>query len=179
MASIFGHAVAAIAIGSSFSKPFKSIKFWLICVGCAVVPDLDVIGFNFGISYSSFWGHRGFSHSIVFALLLGIFFSLIFYYPLFKADYKKVILLILCFFLCTVSHSLLDALTTGGKGVALFSPFDNTRYFFPWKVIKVSPIGISKFFSQRGVNVLISELKWIGIPSLVYVIGIKLFRKKE
>jgi len=36
MASVFGHAVAAIAIGSSFSKALKSIKFWLICIGCAV-----------------------------------------------------------------------------------------------------------------------------------------------
>ena len=78
-----------------------------------------------------------------------------------------------------LSHSLLDALTTGGKGVALLSPFDNTRYFFPWKVIRVSPIGISNFFTQRGVVVVISELKWIGIPSLIYIIGVKLFQNKN
>jgi inner membrane protein len=179
MASIFGHAVAAIAIGSSLSKPFKSIKFWLICVGCAVLPDLDVIGFSFGISYAAFWGHRGFSHSILFAFLIGFFFALIFYYRLFKKEYKKFILIGFCFFLCTVSHALLDALTTGGKGVALFSPLDNTRYFFPWKVIKVSPIGVSKFFSQRGINVIMSELKWIGIPSLIYITGIKILRKNK
>ena len=179
MASAFGHAVAAIAIGSSFSKTFKSIKFWLICIGCAVLPDLDVIGFNFGISYSSFWGHRGFSHSIVFALLMGVFFSMVFYYPLLKKEYKKFILICICFFLCMLSHSLLDALTTGGKGVAILSPFDNTRYFFPWKVIRVSPIGISNFFTQRGVVVVISELKWIGIPSLIYIIGVKLFQNKN
>ena len=179
MASIFGHAVAAIAIGSSFSKPFKSIKFWLICIGCSILPDLDVIGFSFGISYTSFWGHRGFSHSITFAILISIFFSMTFYYSLIKKEYKKLILIGSCFFLCTLSHSLLDALTTGGKGVALFSPFDNTRYFFPWKVIKVSPIGISKFFSQRGINVIVSELKWIGIPSLIFMIGVKLLKKKN
>jgi inner membrane protein len=74
---------------------------------------------------------------------------------------------------------LLDALTTGGKGVALLSPFDNTRYFFPWKVIKVSPIGISKFFSEWGMRVVISELKWIGIPSLIFIIGVKLLKKKD
>lgn len=179
MASIFGHAVAAIAIGSSLSKPFKSIKFWFICIGCAILPDLDVIGFSFGISYNSFWGHRGFSHSITFALLMGIFFSMIFYYPLFKKEYKKFILIGFCFFLCTLSHSLLDALTTGGKGVALLSPFDNTRYFFPWKVIQVSPIGISRFFSEWGMRVIISELKWIGIPSLIFIIGVKLLKKKD
>jgi len=177
MASIFGHVVAAIAIGSSFSKPFKSIKFWLICIGCSILPDLDVIGFSFGVSYNSFWGHRGFSHSITFAILISIFFSMTFYHSLIKKEYKKLILIGFCFFLCTLSHSLLDALTTGGKGVALLSPFDNTRYFFPWKVIKVSPIGISKFFSEWGVRVIVSELKWIGIPSLVYIIGVKFLKK--
>jgi inner membrane protein len=179
MASAFGHAVAAIAIGSSFSKPFKSFKFWLICVFCSILPDLDVIGFSFGIAYNSFWGHRGFSHSIIFALLIGVFFSITFYYSLIKKEYKKLILIAFCFFLCTLSHSLLDALTTGGKGVALLSPFDNTRYFFPWKVIKVSPIGISKFFSEWGVRVIVSELKWIGIPSLIFIIGVKLLKKKD
>ena len=179
MASVFGHAVAAIAIGSSLSKPFKSIKFWLICIGCAILPDLDVIGFSFGISYNSFWGHRGFSHSIVFALLMGVFFAMTFYYPLLKKEYKKLILIGFCFFLCTLSHSLLDALTTGGKGVALLSPFDNARYFFPWKVIQVSPIGVSKFFSEWGVRVIVSELKWIGIPSLIFMIGVKLLKKKN
>ena len=179
MASIFGHAVAAIAIGSSFSKPFKLIKFWFICIACAILPDLDVIGFSFGISYNSFWGHRGFSHSIIFALLMGVFFAMTFYYSLFKKEYKKLILIGFCFFLCTLSHSLLDALTTGGKGVALLSPFDNTRYFFPWKVIQVSPIGISKFFSEWGVRVIVSELKWIGIPSLIFIVGVKLLKKKD
>ncbi|TVZ56128.1 inner membrane protein [Lutibacter sp. Hel_I_33_5] len=177
MASVFGHAVAAIAIGSSFPKIKQSGKFWLICIICALLPDLDVIGFNFGISYSSFWGHRGFSHSIFFAVFNGLLVATIFYYSLFKSDKKKFLLLSFCFFLCTISHSLLDALTTGGRGVALLSPFDNTRYFFPWKVIKVSPIGISKFFSEWGLKVLISELKWIGVPSLVYILGMKILKK--
>ncbi|MBK8609138.1 MAG: hypothetical protein IPL84_04125 [Chitinophagaceae bacterium] len=34
------------------------------------------------------------------------------------------------FLLAAASHAILDAMTTGGLGVA-FSPFDNTRYFFP------------------------------------------------
>jgi inner membrane protein len=74
---------------------------------------------------------------------------------------------------------LLDALTTGGKGVAFFAPFDNTRYFFPWQVIKVSPIGVKNFFSDRGVAVLLSELKWIGIPLLIslFILYIRKFKQ--
>ena len=36
-------------------------------------------------------------------------------------------------FLSTASHGVLDALTDGGLGVAFFSPFDQTRYFFPFR----------------------------------------------
>ena len=45
-------------------------------------------------------------------------------------------------------------------GVAFFAPFNNTRFFFPWRPIEVSPIGLS-FFSTRGMAVLLSELIWI------------------
>ena len=66
----------------------------------------------------------------------------------------------------TASHGFLDAFTNGGLGVAFFSPFDPTRYFFPWTPIEVSPIGAVRFFSQRGLLVIISELRWVWLPSL-------------
>src|SRR5579872_845956 len=49
------------------------------------------------------------------------------------------------FFVVTASHGVLDAMTDGGLGIAFFAPFDNTRYFFPFRPIKVSPIGFSFF----------------------------------
>lgn len=169
MASIFGHAVAAIALGNSFSKTITNWKFWLLAVLCAIIPDADVIGFSFHIKYQSFWGHRGFSHSIVFAMLLGFSVSFLFYR---KHFFTLQGLLLSCFFtVCTISHGILDALTTGGLGVAFFSPFNDTRYFFPWTPIKVSPIGVARFFSDRGVKVILSELIWIGIPSFLYIIS--------
>ena len=36
-----------------------------------MIPDLDVIGFSFGIQYADMLGHRGLTHSIFFAILLG------------------------------------------------------------------------------------------------------------
>ena len=69
-----------------------------------------------------------------------------------------------------------DAMTTGGLGVAFFSPFDNSRYFFPWRPIKVSPIGIGKFFTMRGIQVLKSELLWIGLPSIVFITIANIFK---
>lgn len=49
-------------------------------------------------------------------------------------------------FLATISHSLLDALTNGGMGVALFAPFDNRRFFFPFRPIEVAYFGVSWLF---------------------------------
>jgi inner membrane protein len=54
----------------------------------------------------------------------------------------------LYFFLSAASHGLLDALTDGGLGVAFFSPFEQTRYFFPVRPVAVSPIGIREFFNE-------------------------------
>jgi inner membrane protein len=65
----------------------------------------------------------------------------------------------------TASHGALDALTNGGLGVAFFAPFSNARYFFPWRPVEVSPIGVAPFFSEWGVRVLESELVWLWLPA--------------
>lgn len=180
MASLFGHAFTSIALGSSFSKKQQTFKLFLLAIVCAIIPDADVIGFQFNIAYESFWGHRGFSHSLVFAFLLGLLITLIFFRK--EAISKKGFVLFLFLSLCTASHSILDAMTSGGYGVAFFSPFDDSRYFFPWRPIKVSPLGIANFFSDRGLKVIMSELIWIGIPGTIYIIivsTIKTFNTKK
>jgi inner membrane protein len=68
-------------------------------------------------------------------------------------------------FLAAGSHGLLDAMTNGGLGVAFFSPFENGRYFLPFRPIRVSPIGVTRFFTSRGVAILQSEIVWIWIPA--------------
>lgn len=73
-------------------------------------------------------------------------------------------------FLATTSHGLLDAMTDGGLGVAFFSPFENSRYFLPWRPIHVSPIGIARFFSARGLYVLQSEIRYIWLPSALLIL---------
>lgn len=176
MASAFGHALAAIGIGKGMLFREK-LKFWLLGMFCAIVPDADVIGFKFGVAYGNMFGHRGFTHSFAFALILG---SLVvwFFYKEERAFSRKWWLLLLYFFLATASHPILDAFTNGGYGVAFFSPFNNERYFFPWRPIQVSPIGAGNFFSTWGLNVLKSEGIWIGIPSLVVILIARIFRKK-
>ena len=167
MASAFAHAIAAIAIGKAFSLQ-NLWKFWLLGMVCAILPDADAIGFKLGVPYGSFWGHRGFTHSFVFAGLLAAVVPFVFYSAV-KPNQKQWWFLFGYFFLATASHSILDAMTTGGLGVAFLSPFDDTRYFFPWRPIQVSPIGIASFFSEKGWRVIKSEFVWVFVPSLVFI----------
>jgi inner membrane protein len=67
----------------------------------------------------------------------------------------------------TASHGLLDALTDGGLGVALFSPFTQKRFFFSWTPIEVSPFGWRWLLKPGERGVLWSELKWVWGPVLV------------
>ncbi len=175
MASAFGHAALAISLGSAYNKRFRTLKFFLIGAACSILPDADVVGFAVGIPYEAFWGHRGFTHSFVFALLFGFFVTFLFYRKQFKG--WSSIALGGYFSLATASHAVLDAMTSGGLGVAFFAPADNGRYFLPWRPIQVSPIGVESFFSEWGLRVLSSELIWIGLPSVLFIVAVTLFRR--
>ena len=163
MASAFSHVIVAVAMGRAFRNENLRGRELGLGAFCSVLPDLDVIGFPLGIQYGDLWGHRGMTHSVLFAALLaGILVAL--WYRARPAIAMTG--LFFYFFLCTASHGVLDAMTDGGLGVAFFSPFDTTRYFFPVRPVVVSPIGIGEFFSEYGVRVLASEAVWIGLPAL-------------
>jgi membrane-bound metal-dependent hydrolase YbcI (DUF457 family) len=68
-------------------------------------------------------------------------------------------------FACTMSHGLLDAMTDGGRGVAFFAPFNNDRYFLPWRPIAVSPLSVTRFFTAAGMRVIANEFMWVMLPS--------------
>jgi inner membrane protein len=153
-------------------------KFWLLSIICPLLPDADVIGFFLGIPYKSFWGHRGFFHSLLFAFIVSIFVVNGFFREEEKLS-KRWILFILYFFVITSTHGALDAFTSGGLGIALLSPFENTRYFFPITPIVVSPLGIKAFFSDWGLRVIISELSYVWLPAILLVVFGKRLRAKR
>jgi inner membrane protein len=129
-----------------------------------MLPDIDSLGFFMGIPYGSFWGHRGFTHSLLFALIIALPCA-VWLRGKFRSSWKFASL----FFLAIASHGLLDAMTNGGLGVAFFSPFDLHRYFLPWRPILVSPIGVTRFLSTRGLRILVSEVIYVWCPALVLV----------
>src|SRR5271170_7687812 len=177
MASVFSHAVAALGIGACFYRPEIPKRVWVFGAVCSVIPDADVIGFHFGVRYGDFWGHRGFTHSLLFAAILASAVTLVG----FRRSLTGMSHLTLWsyLFLATASHGLLDAMTDGGLGVAFFSPFNNTRYFLPWRPIRVSPIGVTSFFSHRGLEVIQSELIWVWLPAALLVVAAWLVRRRS
>ena len=150
MPSLIGHGALGLLAARYGVRPSGWRSSVLAALGMAalsLLPDADVVGFKLGIPYADPFGHRGACHSFAFALVAGALAALVVRAPR---------LIPVCAAL-VASHPLLDALTDGGLGVALFWPFSDRRYFFPWQPIPVSPIG-PRFFSWRGARVVAAEL---------------------
>lgn len=173
MPTIFTHAIVGGSLGVAFYKKVPA-RFWVMTTICSVVPDADVIMFKFGIKYGHMFGHRGFFHSLIFALIFAGFLTLVGFVRRYPSLNKWFIFIY--FSVVTSLHTLMDALTNGGLGVALFSPFSNTRYFFPYTPIKVSPLGMG-FFSKYGVEVMLNEITYLWTPCLIIVLISFVLRK--
>lgn len=178
MPSAFAHAGFALAACGGLVGRRGPPRLWLAAVACSVLPDADVVGFAFGIPYGDLLGHRGLSHSLAVAALVGVVVTA----PLFRDAEQRPVSrrdLALFFFGVTASHGLFDAMTNGGLGIAFFSPFDPGRYFFPWRPIAVSPLRVSSFFGERGLRILASEALWVGLPSLGVMLGLRGCRRRS
>jgi inner membrane protein len=176
MASALTHAIAAVALTRTLSRLKRDWRFWTLAVTSAILPDADVVGFALGIEYGDLLGHRGFSHSLMFAALWSLLVV--------SGEYRNLVKfsrhwwsMVGLFFLVTVSHGILDAMTNGGLGVAFFSPFDTARYFFPWRPIRVSPVGVGRFFSEQGAAILASEIEYVWLPLATLWLGVGALRR--
>lgn len=166
MASI-GH----VAVGMAASKRYRqgrgsgwSGAWSMLCWSAlSLLPDLDAIGFHFGIRYRDEWGHRGATHSFAFAAIMSAVAWLA--SASVRAGRARTVLFV---FLVVASHPLLDCLTTGGLGCALLWPFELKRYFAPLRLIPVAPIGL-RFFSSRGMAVACVELV-LFLPCFIFAL---------
>ena len=170
MPTVFSHAAVPLALGLGLGRATIPRRLLVAGVVAAVVPDLDVVTFQFGIPYSADLGHRGFSHSLFFAALVGLAGAA--GHRFLGAGVARAFLFL---FAATASHGVLDAFTNGGLGVAFLWPWSGERFWAPdaLRVVEASPISVARFLSARGLTVLGSELRWIWPPALA--IGLILF----
>ena len=61
MCSILTHPAVPLALSVFLPQGVASPKLLLAGAACSIIPDLDVIGFGFGIRYGDMLGHRGFT----------------------------------------------------------------------------------------------------------------------
>jgi inner membrane protein len=152
----FGHVVVGIAGARVFMQgDGVHTAFWRACVALATLslaPDLDVLGFRLGVPYEAPFGHRGATHSLLGALAFGGLCA-----ALPGRGGASRLRTFLVAWVVVTTHGLLDALTDGGRGVAILWPFSSTRYFSPWTPIPVAPLGFH-MFSFRGAYVIGWEL---------------------
>ncbi|MTW09574.1 hypothetical protein GM658_03085 [Pseudoduganella eburnea] len=159
MPTILTHAAIPLALGFALGPRRISRKLLIAGMLASMMPDLDVIGLKLGIEYGDQFGHRGASHSIVFALALGMLAAL--FAPWLHAGRRTAAAFVA--FAC-VSHPLLDMCTTGGLGAALWWPLSEQRMFFAAQLIKVSPLTADRFFGPGGVAAIKSEILWVWLP---------------
>jgi len=171
MASAFTHIFVGEALGKIYTEEKMPAKFWVLTAVCSILPDLDVLAFYLHIPYRHTFGHRGFSHSLLFAAITGMLTVLLAFREA-PGRSRKWWGLVLFFFFVIAFHDVLDAMTNGGYGVAFFSPFDTTRYFLPWRPLVVSPVGVHGFFSRWGWDVMKSEFIWVWAPMIAVSAGV-------
>jgi inner membrane protein len=158
MPTVFTHAAVPVLLGAAAGK--QRISRRLLCAGAiaAMLPDLDTLGFKFGIAYADAFGHRGALHSLLFALCVAVLAALL--HRRLHAGAPGAFAFV---GMAAASHPLLDMLTDGGLGIAIAWPVTAQRYFFPWHPIHVSPIGM-RFFSVHSAPLIASELLWVWLP---------------
>lgn len=162
MPSPLAHFVAGASLWPVFGPGNGPRRTWIWGGGLAMLPDIDFTGLLLGVPYESPFGHRGITHSFLFA---GVAAVLLWRVLSVRSASRPGASLLPFLVLAAVSHMLLDAMTNGGLGVAFLAPFDVTRYFLPFRPILVSPLRLDRFLSPIGLAVMRNELLWVGLPA--------------
>src|SRR5690242_20001702 len=102
MPSVPTHFLVGAALGQAAGPRLRGDwRFWAAALVCSALPDIDVIGFGFGVRYGDLWGHRGMTHSILFAAMMGIAAGIYF-----GGSRLAILAQSLLFFIITCSHGV-------------------------------------------------------------------------
>ena len=117
-----------------------------------IAPDLDYL-LNYVPGLGGGW-HHGFTHSIVFACMVGSLISLCIYKPSWRAA--------MAYSLAIISHPLLDYFFTESFGVELLWPFSTKRF----KLMIPNPIDYN--WRNSSVSATIFDLIRISLIELMF-----------
>ncbi len=70
MPTVITHAAVPLCFGAGLGLKVIPPRLLFAGVVLAMLPDADVLAFKFGVAYGNVFGHRGFTHSLLFAFVL-------------------------------------------------------------------------------------------------------------
>jgi inner membrane protein len=169
MTTPLGHGLFALALylAAPGREPLRRLLFFALLFIAAMAPDMDYFPILWGDFRLANLNHQGFTHSLVFCLLIAVPLAYIgkwlglgrarSLYPWLAA--------------AALSHLLLDFFTFDGRepfGVPLLWPLSDTRFTSGISlfggVIKGS---VADLFSLHNARVMLNEILWLGIPVLL------------
>ena len=156
MPTVITHAAVPLCLGLGLGTKVVPPRLLFAGIVLAMLPDADVLAFKFGVAYGNIFGHRGFTHSLLFALVVPILCVLA-GRRWFRASVMR------CWLFLT--------------GVGWLWPWSDERFFAPWQVIKVAPFALSRYTTPYGHQVIISELLWVWLPGMV-LMGLLWWRRR-
>jgi inner membrane protein len=171
--TILSHPVVPLTVAVALGSGVVSCRLVAAGAAASILPDLDVVGLRIGIPYGHVFGHRGVTHSLAFAIAVGLCASA--FAPLLRASRWVAFMFVA---VACASHGLLDMLTNGGYGIAYFWPLSGERYFFSVQPIEVSPLSVRRFLTGCGTRVLLSEAYWLWLPAGVIATSAYLTRRR-
>jgi inner membrane protein len=165
----FGHLAVGMLTGqlhgaaaTHHPKRRRYLAF-LLFAAFSLLPDADLILVAFGGHDSGAVGHRGASHSLVTALMVGVGCGLFA-----RRMGMPALRTAIAITVAVGSHGLLDALGEGGRGIPLLWPFSDHRFMSPWRVLPDAP-RVEDYLSHDGVVSLIAEFCYF-LPLMAYVL---------
>jgi inner membrane protein len=161
MATLYTHAFTGLGLAALASPRHRSRGFWILAALLPAIPDLDVFS---PYRYGTILGHRGFTHSLSFALATALVATVL-TFSWFRINFWALLAI---FFVIAASHGFLDACTNGGEKIPFFWPFSQER-FGRWGPIQVCGIGFE--FPDPSVSLSVrTELFWVWL--MLIVVGI-------
>jgi inner membrane protein len=164
VASLFAHAALPLLASRALALPKSHERRALLAgVLCGCLPDLDVVTYALEIRANEPLGHRGLFHSLLASIVLAAVATWFVGRGLDRRgpEHRRVFFFLL---FSAASHGVLDALTQGEVGVALFAPFSPVRVASPWKLLPACPVGLTEYLGYFGLLTLANEVLYAAAP---------------
>lgn len=194
MCSAITHAVLGLQVARIGTGERMPVRYWVAAAALGVLPDIDGVRRTFAPGWNEgMWGHRGVTHSLLAAAVVGGLMTLALFprgqmpeqagaggvgrargwsSPISRWQVWAVLAAAMAL------HGLTDMLTNGGSGVAVFAPVSLERERWAFHPVEVSPMSVGRFFSDRGVEILKSEARWVLLPGALVVAAVEVLRRK-